>query len=127
VVSQGAPYVLDAVVTGMDRDAIGLLVFPRMEHCVPLSGLAQGTDAAQVLASAPVRAHFQRLLDALNVVATGSSTRIDRMLLLSEPPSVNAGEITDKGSINQANVLTRRAALVESLYQGKDERTIIAA
>ncbi|MGV7210757.1 feruloyl-CoA synthase [Oxalobacteraceae bacterium A2-2] len=127
VVSQGAPCVLDAVVTGMNRDTIGLLLFPRMEHCLPLSGLPEGTDAATVLASAPVREHFQRLLATLNEHASGSSNRIDRLQLQAEPPSINAGEITDKGSINQAAVLARRAAQVDAMYEGKDASIITAA
>jgi feruloyl-CoA synthase len=48
--------------------------------------------------------------------STGSSNRITRALVLEEPPSLDAGEMTDKGSINQRAVLKRRAALVEELY-----------
>lgn len=127
VISQGAPYVQDAVVTGLDRATIGLLVFPRLDHCTELSGLPAGTPAAEVLASEPVRSHFRRLLDTLNVGASGSSKRIERMLLLSEPPSVDHREQTDKGSINQAAVLNRRAALVDAMYDGTESQTILAA
>jgi feruloyl-CoA synthase len=127
VISQGAPYVQDAVVTGLDRHAIGLMVFPRMDNCLALSKLPAGTPAAEVLSSAPVRDFFQRLLATLNVNASGSSTRVERLLLLSEPPSIDAREQTDKGSINQAAVLQRRAALVDAMYDGTDANTIVAA
>ena len=127
VISAAAPYVLDAVVTGIDRNAIGLLLFPRMEHCQVLSELGPDASAAEVLASAPVRAWFERLLKSLNQDASGSSMRIDRLLLLPEPPSVDHREMTDKGSINQSAVLTRRAAVVEALYEGTDPQVIIAA
>jgi feruloyl-CoA synthase len=127
VISAAAPYVMDAVVTGIDRNAIGLLVFPRMEHCLPLSGLGAGAGIDEVLASAPVRAWFQKLLNRLNQDASGSSMRIDRLLLQAEPPSIDHRELTDKGSINQAAVLTRRAAIVVSLYEGTDPNVIIAA
>lgn len=127
VISAAAPHVLDVVVTGIDRNAIGLLVFPRMEHCHTLSGLHDGASVEQVLASAPVRERFQSLLDRLNADASGSSMRIDRMLLQAEPPSIDHREMTDKGSINQAAVLTRRAAIVTSLYEGTDPNVIIAA
>ncbi|MGX4640201.1 feruloyl-CoA synthase [Massilia sp. SYSU DXS3249] len=127
VISQGAPYVQDAVVTGLNRHAIGLMVFPRMDNCLPLSGLPAGTPAAEVLASEPVRAFFRNLLDELNRGASGSSKRVERLLLLSEPPSVDAREQTDKGSINQAAVLNRRAALVDAMYDGTEAQTIIAA
>ena len=127
VISAAAPYVMDAVVTGIDRNAIGLLVFPRMEHCLPLSGLGADAGVDQVLASVPVRAWFRRLLDRLNQDASGSSMRIDRLLLQAEAPSIDHRELTDKGSINQAAVLTRRAATVASLYEGTDPNVIIAA
>jgi feruloyl-CoA synthase len=127
VISQGAPYVQDAVVTGLDRHAIGLMIFPRMDNCLALSTLPAGTPAAEVLASAPVRSFFERLLEQLNMHASGSSTRVERMLLLSEPPSIDAREQTDKGSINQAAVLQRRAALVDALYDGSDSNVIVAA
>ena len=127
VISQGAPYVQDAVVTGLNRATIGLLVFPRLDHCTELAGLPGGTPAAEVLASEPVRQHFRRLLDTLNVDASGSSKRIERMLLLSEPPSIDHREQTDKGSINQAAVLNRRAALVDAMYDGTETQTIFSS
>jgi len=126
VISQGAPFVQDAVVTGLDRHAIGLMIFPRMDNCLALSKLPAGTPAAEVLASEPVRAFFTQLLATLNVNASGSSTRVDRMLLLAEPPSIDAREQTDKGSINQAAVLNRRTALVEALYDGTDSSVIVS-
>lgn len=127
VISQGAPYVLDAVVTGINRNTIGLMLFARMENCHTLSGLPAGTGAAEVLNSAPVRAFFRRLLDGLNAGASGSSTRVERLRLLEDPPSIDQRELTDKGSVNQAAVLSRRAALVEAMYDGSDPSTIIAA
>jgi feruloyl-CoA synthase len=81
-----------------------------------LAGLPADADAAQVLASDPVRAMFARLLADLNAGASGSSTRIERLLPLAVPPSIDQRELTDKGSINQAAVLAHRAALVDDLY-----------
>jgi feruloyl-CoA synthase len=127
VISQGAPYVLDAVVTGINRNAIGLLVFPRLENCHTLSGLPASASMAEVLASAPVRAFFEHLLEGLNRDASGSSNRIDRLLLQDEPPSIDQRELTDKGSVNQAAVLARRADAVDGMYDGTDSKTILAA
>jgi feruloyl-CoA synthase len=127
VISAATPYVLDAVVTGIDRNAIGLLVFPRLEHCQLLSGLGADASAAEVLASAPVRDWFRQLLQRLNQDVSGSSMRIDRLLLQAEPPSIDHRELTDKGSINQAAVLLRRAATVDALYEGTDPQVITAA
>jgi feruloyl-CoA synthase len=126
VISMGAPYVQDAVVTGLNRPTIGLMVFPRMDHCRELAGLAPAATAADVLASSPVRAFFKQLLVELNRDASGSSKRVDRLLLLAEPPSIDHREQTDKGSINQAAVLLRRAALVDAMYDGSEAQTIVA-
>ncbi|CAN7329803.1 feruloyl-CoA synthase [Massilia sp. LjRoot122] len=127
VISQGAPYVMDVVVTGIDRDAIGLLVFPRLEHCQVLSGLPEESTPEQILASGPVRDYFSRLLTELNAGASGSSNRIDRLLLLADPPSIDHREVTDKGSINQAAVLARRAGVIEAMYAGRAGQTLVAS
>jgi feruloyl-CoA synthase len=73
---------------------------------------------AEVLASAPVVAHFQHVLNGLAQTATGSASRVARMVLLSEPPSIDKGEVTDKGSINQRAVLKHRDALVKTMHDG---------
>ncbi|MGO8914592.1 MAG: feruloyl-CoA synthase [Stellaceae bacterium] len=112
-----APVIEDAVVTGHDRDEIGLLVFPSLAGCrglcphlpqdAPLAALVREKVVADALAAALAR-H--------NAGAGGSSHRIARALLLDQPPSIDKGEITDKGYINQRAVLTNRAALVERLH-----------
>jgi len=92
-----APLVRDAVIAGDRRDEVGALVF--LAHDVPRDELASR-------------------LRSFASQATGSSNHISRLLVLEEPPSLDAGEITDKGTINQRAVLARRAALVEELYVG---------
>ncbi|TAM03664.1 MAG: feruloyl-CoA synthase, partial [Pusillimonas sp.] len=77
--------------------------------------------------SPPVRAFFQELVDRLYAQGTGSSTRIVRALVLTRPPSLDLGEITDKGSINQRAVLTHRKGLVEMLYANTDPAVITPA
>lgn len=122
VASQGSPYVLDSVVAGLNRNEIALLVFPRLEHCAVLAqraGLPANASVADVLSSSPVRAYFQALVDVLNAGATGSSRRIARLLLVDEAPSIDHRELTDKGTVNQAAVLARRAALIDDLYKGR--------
>ena len=68
-----------------------------------------------------------RRLASLAKASTGSSTRVARAILLSDPPSIDHGEITDKGSINQKAVLARRADLVEDLYRRPSPDTVIVA
>ncbi|MGE5793181.1 MAG: feruloyl-CoA synthase [Bacteroidota bacterium] len=127
-IAAGAPYVQDVVLTGLNRDWLGALVFPRLDECRALApDLAAGASAADVLAQPAVRAKFQALLDAFAREATGSSTRIARTILLDAPPSIDASEITDKGSINQRAVLKNRAALVDELYADAASARTIAA
>jgi len=96
------------------------LVFPDIDACRGLApGLAADAAAADVLAHVPVRERFARLLDTLATTSTGGSNRISRALLLADPPSLDVGEVTDKGSINQRAVLAHRAAAVERLYAGE--------
>ena len=111
-----APLVRDAVIAGADREDIAALVFPDVEACRRLAGLPADATTAAVLAHEKVRAEFKRRLDTLAAQSKGSSTRICRAVLMDEPPSLDAGEATDKGSINQRAVLARRVALVEQLY-----------
>ena len=129
LIAAGAPFVQDVVIAGLNRDWIGALVFPRLDECRALAaGLAADAPASEVLAHPAVRAKFQSLFDALAREATGSSTRIARAIPLDAPPSIDASEITDKGSINQRAVLKHRAALIEELYAATPTpRTIVAA
>ena len=107
----------DVVVTGHDRDEIGLLIVPNLDACRSLGGLTGAVTTADVLAHAAVRSTLAAGLVALAQSSGGSSTHAARALFLHEPPSIDAGEITDKGYLNQRAVLTRRCALVERLYQ----------
>ncbi len=112
----GHPLVQDVVPAGADRGEVGLLVFPRLDDARRRAALPEGAPAAEVLAHPAVRAFFQRWLDGLAAAATGSASRPARALLLAEPPSIDRGELTDKGSINLRAVLQHRAGLVERLY-----------
>ena len=115
-IAEGAPLVQDAVVTGYGHDELGLLVFPRIDSCRALAGLASNVPSQQVLQSPSVREFFQAYVDRMAALGTGSANRIGRLRILVEPASIDRGEITDKGSINQRAVLTHRAGDVEALY-----------
>ena len=116
IIAAGAPYIQDVVLTGINLKEVGAMVFPT-PAVRALSGLAADAPLADVLGSAPVLAHFQNLINELTKTATGSANRIARMCLLSEPPTIDKGEITDKGSINQRSVLTHRAETVAALHE----------
>ncbi|ROM33818.1 feruloyl-CoA synthase [Pseudomonas poae] len=125
-VLEGSPYVQDLVIAAPDRECLGALVFPRLYECRRLAGLSADASDAEVLASAPVREWFGDWLQRLNREATGNASRLEWIAVLDEPASIDRGEITDKGSINQRAVLQWRAARVEALYRGEDP-TILRA
>ncbi len=117
VIVTGAPYVQDVVLTGLNMKEVGALIFPS-PACREVSGLGPNASWSEVLASEPVRSRMQAVIDQLAREATGSANRIARALLLAEPPSIDKGEVTDKGSINQRAVLKHRDALVQALHDG---------
>jgi feruloyl-CoA synthase len=97
-----APLVRDVVLAGADRDAIGALVFPSV-------AFSEGD--------------FRTRLKSL--AASGSSNRVERVLILEEPPSLDAGELTDKGTVNQRAVLHNRRHLVEELYRDPPSEKVL--
>ena len=124
IIAAGAPYVQDAVITGLNMHEVGAMIFPTAA-VRGLSGLGADASMAEVLASAPLLAHFQNVLNGLAKTSTGSASRVARMVLLSEPPSIDKGEVTDKGSINQRAVLKHRDSLVQALHAGTASNTLV--
>ena len=105
VVSALSPLAQDVVITGHDRDEIGVLVF--------------ATPHALAMPASELHAAIAAKLKAMNAATGGASSQtVKRALVLDTPPSLDAGEITDKGYINQRAVLERRSAAVRSLYEG---------
>jgi len=99
-----APHVRDVVIAGEGRDEVAALVFPAADFS---------------------RDRFDSLFRTF--AGTGSSNRISRVTILEEPPSLDAGEVTDKGTINQKAVLKARAALVEALYAEPAAARVLSA
>ncbi len=125
VLAAGSPLVQDSVVAGLNRDDLRLLVFPRLDECRRLAGLPDDADADAVLAAPAVREAFQQLADRLWREGTGSANRVARLHVLAEPPAIDRGEVTDKGSINQRAVLKHRELLVEALYADAEPRAYV--
>lgn len=114
----GAPCVQDSVVTGINRDEVGLLVFPNLDGCRKLAKLAADAPSNEVLEHPAIATFFRILTQRLWDSGTGSASRVSRLCVMKTPPSIDLGEITDKGSINQRAVLSHREALVSDLYAG---------
>jgi feruloyl-CoA synthase len=125
-IAAAAPALQDAVVTGHDRDYPGLLAWPNLNGLKDICrDTAKHGDPASLVASADVREHVRKGIAAHNARQTGSSTQVRRVLLLLEPPSIDANEITDKGYINQRAVLERRRAFVERLHAAEPDAAVI--
>jgi len=121
-----APLVRDVVIAGINRDELSALVVLDLDGC-RLVNPALTADDLQAAAHDPkVRQAFRERLAAFAATATGSSTRIARAVLIDTPLSIDRGEVTDKGSINQRAVLEHRAELIDSLYASPPLATIIS-
>lgn len=108
IVAACSPYVMDAVIAGQDKPFIGALVWPSMAGMQSLAAEGNPLEKLTEILTAKLK--------AFNTTAGGSSRRVGRLIIMTEPPSIDAGEITDKGYVNQRATLERRAALVEGLY-----------
>jgi feruloyl-CoA synthase len=115
IIAAGSPYVQDAVVTGLNMNEVGALLFPTLA-VRKLAGLPEAASLQEVLESAPVQAHFQQVVNELARQSTGSASRVARLHLMHEAPSIDKGEVTDKGSINQRAVLKHRDAMVQAFH-----------
>ncbi len=121
-----APYLRDIVFAGHDGDYVAALIFPNVEACRALCPeVPTGGSDTEVVRNERVRAKFTKLLRELAQNSTGSSNRVVRAMLMEDPPSLDAQEVTDKGSFNQRAVLRNRAALVEELYAPEPTARII--
>lgn len=116
VVAASVDLIADVVIAGHNQDYISALIFPKLDACRALAGEEVADPAHEVIAHARVQDAIRTALAHHNRTAGGSSNRIVRALIMRDPPSVDAGEITDKGYINQRAVLERRAKLVDMLY-----------
>ncbi|MBU4519543.1 MAG: feruloyl-CoA synthase [Gammaproteobacteria bacterium] len=115
IIAAGAPYIQDVVLTGINLKEVGAMVFPTTA-VRNLSDLPADASMHDVLDHPAVLAQFQSIVNELAKTATGSANRIARMCLLADPPTIDRGEVTDKGSINQRAVLTHRADTVAKLH-----------
>jgi feruloyl-CoA synthase len=111
LVAACSPYIHDAVICGQDKGFIGALLWPSPSGLMALvADPGPGTPMEKLVA------FLKERLAAFNATAGGSSRRVSRFTVMTEPPSIDAGEITDKGYVNQRATLERRHALVEALY-----------
>lgn len=114
LISEGSPIVQDVVIAGLDKEYIGAILFLNADACRNLIG--ENLENKEAFLHDKVHIYIGEMLESFNAKSTGSSTRIERIIIAIEPPSIDLGEITDKGSLNQRAILKHRADLVEKLY-----------
>jgi feruloyl-CoA synthase len=120
-----APLVRDVVIAGINRDEISALVILDLDGCRLINPNLPADDVAAAASDSAIRAAFRERLQKLLASATGSSSRIARAVLLDTPLSIDRGEVTDKGSINQRAVLEHRGAMIEALYSPSPPAQVI--
>jgi feruloyl-CoA synthase len=120
-----APLVRDVVIAGINRDEISALVMLDLDGCRLINPTLPADDLAATAHDRLIREAFSERFSRFLATATGSSTRITRAILLDAPLSIDRGEVTDKGSINQRAVLEHRGALVEELYASAPSARVI--
>jgi feruloyl-CoA synthase len=111
-----SPLVRDVVLGGINRDEITALVVLDLDGCRLINPTLPFDDIAATASDPLIRNAFRQRFAGFFAASTGSSTRIARALLLDAPLSIDHGEVTDKGSINQRAVLDHRNHLIEALY-----------
>lgn len=119
VLKTGSPIIQNVVLTGIDKDFIGAILFLNRAAVLSLVKHPKRTSYKEIIRHSEVTTYLEKWLEEFNSTATGSSTQIKKFVLATEEPSVDLGEITDKGSINPRTVLSNRQSLVASIY-GKD-------
>jgi feruloyl-CoA synthase len=108
------PVLADLVLAGENRACVCALAWLNQAEARALLGEQPEPDG-ELIAHEGLRAHVARALADLGS-ASGSAARVQRLLVMARPASLDDGEITDKGYLNQRRVLARRAALVDMLY-----------
>jgi feruloyl-CoA synthase len=121
-----APLVRDVVIAGINRDELSALVVLDLDGCRVINPALPSGDLAAAASDPIIRQAFAERLKQFAAEATGSSTRITRAVLLDTPLSIDRGEVTDKGSINQRAVLEHRAGLIDTLYSQTPDSHVIS-
>jgi feruloyl-CoA synthase len=120
-----APLVRDVVIAGINRDALSALVVLDLDGCRLINPALPSDDLAATASDPLIRSAFRERFTKCLALSTGSSTRITRAILMDTPMSIDRGEVTDKGSINQRAVLEHRSQLIDELYSPTSPADVI--
>ena len=116
VIAEGSPIVQDVVIAGLDKEFVSAILFLNVDACRKLTNHSVEISHQEVYQHQEIQNFVIELLENLGRKATGSANRVVKAIIAHEPPSIDLGEITDKGSLNQRAILKYRAELVASMY-----------
>jgi feruloyl-CoA synthase len=117
LIAAGKGLIQDAVITGHDKAFLGAIIFPELNFCKKLIGTNEDIDLEKIINTPSVFEALQTVLNTFAQQNTGSSTLIKRAVFANFTLSIDKGEITDKGSINQRQILANRREYVEMIYE----------
>ena len=123
-----SPYASDVVITAPNEDFLGAIIFPNIDECRKLSPrLGEKSSPSEVVSDPEVRGKFQSMLDVLKSQSRGNSETIERIVLESDVPTFDTGEMADKGTVSQRAVFDRRPKVIAELHSATpSERTLVA-
>jgi feruloyl-CoA synthase len=125
LIAAGQGLIQDAVITGHDNEFVGAIVFPGMDFCRKINGLNETSTLEEVISHPGPKQILQEVLNELAKRNTGSSTLIKRALFADFVLTIDTGEITDKGSINQRMIIQNHPETIVRLYSAKADQEII--
>jgi len=127
IVKEANGLLVDAVITGHDCNHIGAIVIPEMNYCRNLAQLPESASIKEVVHHPLVKNALKDIIQRLGKKSTGSSTHIRKAVFADFELSIDKGEITDKGSINQRAVLRNRPEIVEAIYHDEENKEIVSS
>jgi feruloyl-CoA synthase len=116
VIAEGSPIVQDVVIAGLDKEFVSAILFLNPDACRKIANFPTEMPNKEVFEHQGVQNFIDQLIENLGKKSTGSATRVVKAVIAIDPPSIDLGEITDKGSLNQRAILKHRAELVEGMY-----------
>jgi feruloyl-CoA synthase len=116
VIAEGSPIVQDVVIAGLDREFVSAILFLNPDACRKMANLPPETSNQEAFEHPEIQNFKVDLLKKLGEKSTGSATKVAKAVIAIQSPSIDLGEITDKGSLNQRAILKYRADLVEQMY-----------
>lgn len=125
LIAAGGGLIQDVVLTGLNQSFVGAIVFLDLNHCKKIAALPEDTQLATLKRLPVIKNALQQILLALAKKSTGSASTIQKAIIADFTLTIDAGEITDKGSINQQAVLANRRAVVDLIYANKPDEQVI--